>query len=66
MYQKLVYRGLDRLRRFDLPLYVALPWKDTPQHEELLEIVVRQEPEYGRAHRPGHVRDVERRVAARP
>ena len=63
-YQKVVYRGLDRLRRFERPLYIALPWKDTPQHEELLEIVVRQDPEYGRAHRPGHVRDVERRVAA--
>jgi dihydropteroate synthase len=65
-YQKVVYRGLDRLRRFDRPLYIALPWKDTPQHEELLEIVVRQAPEYGRAHHPEHVRDVERRVAAGP
>jgi len=63
-YQKVVYRGLDRLRRFGRPLYIALPWKDTAQHDELLEIVVRQAPEYGRAHRPGHVRGVERRVAA--
>jgi dihydropteroate synthase len=65
-YQKIVYGGLGRLRRFDRPLYIALPWKDTPQHEELLELVVRQAPEYGRAHRPGHVREVERRVAAGP
>jgi dihydropteroate synthase len=61
-YQKIVYSGLSRLRRFGRPLYVALPWKDTPQHDELLEIVVRQQPEYGRAHRPGHVREVERRA----
>ena len=62
-YQKIVYSGLDRLRRFDRPLYIALPWKETDQHEELLELVVRQAPEYGRAHRPGHVREVERRLA---
>jgi dihydropteroate synthase len=65
-YQKVVYGGLDRLRTFGRPLYIALPWKDTPQHEELLEIVLRQRPEYGRAHRPDHVRDVERRVTATP
>ena len=27
---------------FDLPLYIALPWKETVQHDELLEIVVRK------------------------
>jgi len=62
VYQKRVYSNLDALRRFDLPLYIALPWKDTVQHDELLEIVVRQQPELGRAHRPAHVRDVEARV----
>jgi dihydropteroate synthase len=61
-YQKRVYSNLDALRRFGLPLYIALPWKDTVQHDELLEIVVRQQPEFGRAHRPAHVRDVEARV----
>jgi dihydropteroate synthase len=61
-YQKRVYSNLDALRRFGLPLYIALPWKDTVQHDELLEIVVRQHPEFGRAHRPAHVRDVEARV----
>jgi dihydropteroate synthase len=62
VYQKRVYENLDVLRQFGLPLYIALPWKDTPQHEELLEIVVRQQPEFGRAHRPAHVREVEARV----
>jgi dihydropteroate synthase len=61
-YQKRVYENLAALRRFGLPLYVALPWKETPQHEELLEIVVAHQPEYGRSHRPGHVRAVEARV----
>ncbi len=54
-YQKLVYTQLDRLRVFGLPLYIALPWKETVQHDELLEIVIRAEPEYGRAHYPAKV-----------
>lgn len=62
VYQKRVYTNLDALRRFDLPLYVALPWKRTDQHDELLEIVVRQQPEYGRVHHPDRVRNLERRL----
>jgi dihydropteroate synthase len=58
-YQKHIYSNLDRLRRFDLPLYIALPWRVTDQHEELLQIVLRHGVEYGRAHYPAHVRDVE-------
>jgi dihydropteroate synthase len=61
-YQREVYGRLDELRRFDLPLYVALPWKRTDQHDELLEIVLRQQPEFGRAHDPGRVRAVEREL----
>jgi dihydropteroate synthase len=64
LYQREVYSRLDELRRFGLPLYIALPWKRTAQHDELLEIVVRQQPEYGRAHFPDRVRDVEREVLA--
>lgn len=59
LYQKRVYTNLDVLRRFDLPLYVALPWKRTAQHDELLEIVVRAQPEYGRVHHPDRVRALE-------
>jgi hypothetical protein len=58
-YQEVVYSRLDERRSFGRPLYIALPWNDTAQHEELLEIVVRQQPEYGRAHRHGHVRDID-------
>ena len=62
LYQKRVYSNLDALRVFDLPLYIALPWKETAQHDELLEIVLRQRPEYGRVHYPEKVRRVEREL----
>ena len=62
VYQKIVYSNLDQLRRWDLPLYIALPWKETVQHDELLEIVLRGQPEFGRAHYPAKVRMFERRV----
>jgi dihydropteroate synthase len=60
VYQKRIYTQLDRLRAFGLPLYIALPWKDTDQHAELLDIVVGQQPEYGRTHYPARVRAAER------
>ena len=55
IFQKHVYSNLDLLRVFGLPLYIALPWKETAQHDELLEIVLRQKVEYGRTHYPGKV-----------
>ena len=61
-YQKEVYTRLDELRRFGLPLYIALPWRRTDQHDELLEIVVRQQPEFGRVHYPERVRQLEQRL----
>jgi len=63
-YQKIVYSNLAELRRYGLPLYIALPWKNTDQHDELLEIVLRQRPEFGRAHYPAKIRAVERAVNA--
>ncbi len=63
-YQKHIYSNLDRLRAYGLPIYIALPWKVTLQHEELLEIVMRQNVDFGRAHYPAHVREVEARVRA--
>ena len=62
LYQKRVYSNLDAMRVFGLPLYIALPWKETLQHDELLEIVVRARPEYGRAHYPAKVRSFEHRL----
>jgi dihydropteroate synthase len=61
-YQKVVYNNLGELRRYGLPVYIALPWKETAQHDELLEIVLRQRPEYGRAHYPAKVRAMERAI----
>jgi dihydropteroate synthase len=61
-YQKYVYSNLDDLRAFDLPLYIALPWKETAQHDELLEIVLRYGVEYGRCHYPAKIRHVEAAV----
>ena len=66
LYQKRVYTHLDALRRFGLPLYVALPWKRTAQHDELLEIVVRARPEYGRVHHPDRVRALEQHLGLGP
>ncbi len=65
VYQKEVYSRLGELRGYELPLYIALPWKRTEQHDELMEIVVRQAPEYGRAHDPARVRSVEAAVRGR-
>jgi dihydropteroate synthase len=61
-FQKHVYSHLGELRRFDLPIYVALPWRETAQHDELLEIVMAQCVDYGRCHHPDRVRAAERRV----
>jgi dihydropteroate synthase len=61
-FQKHVYSNLDRLRAFDLPVYIALPWRETEQHEELLRIVLRSNVDYGRAHYPAHIREVEGEV----
>jgi dihydropteroate synthase len=58
-YQKHIYSNLNRLRAYDLPIYIALPWRVTEQHEELLGIVLRHGVQYGRAHYPAHVREVE-------
>ncbi len=65
VYQKRVYSQLGRLRVFDLPLYIALPWKETAQHAELLDIVIAQQPEYGRCHYPARIRAAEARDAGR-
>lgn len=66
LYQKQVYGNLDAMRVFGLPLYIALPWKETEQHDELLELVISGRPEYGRAHYPAKVRRFEARLAADP
>ncbi len=56
-YQKAIYFGLERLRRFDLPIYVPLAWKQTPDRLELVDLVLAQDVEYVRAHIPQQIRD---------
>jgi hypothetical protein len=55
-YQKAIYGGLDRLRSFELPLYVPIAWKQTPDRLELVDLVLAQEVEYVRAHIPRQIR----------
>lgn len=63
-YQRSVYSNLDALRTFGLPIYLALPWKQTPTHDELLEICVRAGFEYGRCHHPDRVNAAIARIRA--
>ena len=62
-YQKKIYSGLDRLRRFDLPIYVPVPWKQTPDRMELLDIVLAHDVDFARAHLPAQVRRREAVIA---
>ncbi len=55
-YQRAIYSGLDRLRSFDLPIYVPVPWKQTPDRLELLDIALSHDVDFTRAHHPGQVR----------
>lgn len=63
-YQKKIYSGLDRLRRFDLPIYVPVPWKQTEDRMELMDIALRHDPEFARAHLPAQVRERHRAVVS--
>jgi len=63
-YQKLIYGGLGQLRQFDLPIYVPVPWKQTDDRMELLDIVLAQDIEYARAHLPDQVRERHKAVLA--
>ena len=56
-YQRAVYSGLGELRRFGLPLYVPVPWLQTPDRLELLDLALSHKPDYVRAHRPAQVRE---------
>jgi dihydropteroate synthase len=55
LYQQQVYRNLDRLRVFGLPIYMALPWKFDGGRMDLLDILLRVGFDYGRAHRPDRI-----------
>lgn len=63
-YQRKIYTGLDRLRRFDLPIYVPVPWKQSPDRMDLLDIALSHNIDFARAHYPAQVR--ERHIALNP
>lgn len=65
LYQKYLYQNLHQLRRFDLPIYIALPWRDTEKETKLLELVLSQNIDYGRSHHPDIIRKAERRFMDR-
>ena len=65
-YQKRVYDGLDALRAFGLPIYLPLPWRQTAQHDELLETCIRSGFDYGRCHRPDRVLEAMERLRTTP
>lgn len=56
-YQRKIYSGLDRLRSFDLPIYVPVPWKQTADRLELLDIALSHNIDFARAHYPAQVRE---------
>ena len=56
-YQRKIYTGLDQLRVFDLPIYVPVPWKQTPDRMELLDIALAHDVEFTRAHYPAQIRE---------
>lgn len=56
-YQRKIYGGLDRLRRFDLPIYVPVPWKQTEDRMELLDLALAHNIDFARAHHPAQVRE---------
>ncbi len=63
LYQKHIYSNLEQLKSFGLPIYVSLPWKETDQHDELMEIVLRSGIDYGRCHQPLRVLQTHKRLA---
>ena len=56
-YQKAIYAGLDRLRVFELPIYVPIAWKQTPDRLELVDLALSQDVEFVRAHIPRQIRE---------
>jgi dihydropteroate synthase len=56
-YQEAIYSRLDELRVFELPIYVALPWKFDGGRLELLDMALTAGIDFGRVHHPRFVRE---------
>lgn len=61
-YQELVYGGLGKLSAFELPTYVALPWKFDGGRMELLDLLLTVGFDYGRTHLPAAILDRQREL----
>ncbi len=61
-FQEQIYRNLERLRVFGLPIYIALPWKMEDGRRELLDILLDVGFDYGRTHVPEQVLNARREI----
>ena len=61
-FQERIYRNLERLRIFGLPVYIALPWKMEEGRRELLDILLEVGFDYGRTHIPEQILDAQKEL----
>ena len=61
-FQERIYRNLERLRVFGLPVYIALPWKMEDGRRELLDILLEVGFDYGRTHIPEQILDAQKEL----
>ncbi|MDG2300872.1 MAG: dihydropteroate synthase [Acidimicrobiales bacterium] len=61
-FQERIYRNLERLRVFGLPVYIALPWKMEKGRRELLDILLEVGFDYGRTHIPEQILDAQKEL----
>ncbi len=61
-FQERIYRNLERLRVFGLPVYIALPWKMEEGRRELLDILLEVGFDYGRTHIPEQILDAQKEL----
>jgi len=61
-FQERIYRNLERLRVFGLPIYIALPWKMEEGRRELLDILLEVGFDYGRTHIPEQILDAQKEL----
>ena len=64
-YQERVYSNLNKLKIFDLPVYVALPWKFEDGRKHLLEILLEVGFDYGRTHLPNRILEIKKELESR-
>tara|TARA_B100000700_G_C14966930_1_gene819303 strand:+ start:749 stop:1510 length:762 start_codon:yes stop_codon:yes gene_type:complete len=61
-FQEKIYRNLERLRVFELPIYIALPWKMEDGRRDLLDILLDVGFDYGRTHIPEQILEAQREL----